>query len=230
MSCLRFRTWPAVRVYPAPARMRWLYQGSVPVQAVSRPSSPSSVLSVCAAWSEPWPRHPLSSSLSGKDTCCSTQTAHKGELLTFNSVVKLCLSCFHVCEALLFCFLEKFYTNKVCYYYYYFYYSSSQMRLLWTTVLINQNYPLTVRCTALRSLACFDLTGNENVSFDNAVFVSELWAQSLNPTPLEFCSCSSDWSVSFSVMHSYPQNRSLLLVCMDTHSAISLAMLMALWC
>lgn len=109
----------------------------------------------------------------------------------------------------------------------------SDQTLVWTTVLINQNYPLTVRCTALRPLACFDLTGNENVSFDNSVFVSELWVQSLSPTPSEFCSCSSDWSVSFghfSVMHSYPQNSSLLLVCMDIHSAVSLTMLMALCC
>ena len=51
--------------------------------------------------------------------------------------------------------------------------------------------------------------------------------------PLEFCSCSSDWSVSFghfTVMRLYPQNSSLLLICTDIHPAVSLTMLMALWC
>lgn len=60
------RTWAAVRVSPATARRLWLCQESVPVQAARRPSSPSCVLSVCAAWLEPWPRLPQSSSLSGK--------------------------------------------------------------------------------------------------------------------------------------------------------------------
>lgn len=60
-SCLCARTWPAVCVYPLTLRMQWHYQESAPVQAVSRPFSPSCVWSVCAAWLELWPRLHLSS-------------------------------------------------------------------------------------------------------------------------------------------------------------------------
>lgn len=77
------RTWPTVRVYPATAKKQWLYQESVPAQAVSKPSSPSCVLYVCAAWLELWPRHPLSSSLSGMSTSPPPLAIH--QLLTRGS-------------------------------------------------------------------------------------------------------------------------------------------------